>query len=84
MCETRETREGRPLLTVETDANRDSKSANERRCPAMAGSFGSSCGYKRFSPALAALVGPVQNVFFPHQYTISVHLSTSPSKLGKQ
>jgi hypothetical protein len=45
--QTRETREGWPLLTVETEVNGDSKSTNE--------------GTRDFCPALAALVGPVQN-----------------------
>ncbi len=38
----RETREGWPLLTVETEVNGDSKSANERD-PSMVGSLGLSC-----------------------------------------
>ncbi len=60
----RETREGWcALLIVETEANGDSKSSNERG-PSMVGSLGSSCLYKRFCPALAALVGPVENIFF--------------------
>ncbi len=48
---TRETREGWPLLTVETEANRDSKSTNERG-PSLFGSLGSSCRYKRFLSCL--------------------------------
>jgi hypothetical protein len=44
-----------------------------------------SLGYRRaftrdFGPALAALVGKVQNIF-SSPYTISIHLSPSPSKL---
>ncbi len=41
---TRETREGLPLLTVETEINGDSKSTNERG-PSLVGSLGLSCGY---------------------------------------
>ncbi len=40
---TREHREGSPLLTVETEANGDSK-----RGPSFFGSLGSSCQYERF------------------------------------
>jgi hypothetical protein len=32
--------------------------------PALVGSLGSLCRYKRFFPALAALVSPVQTIFF--------------------
>jgi hypothetical protein len=49
----RETREGWPLLTVETEVNEDSKSTNEWG-PSLVG----------FCPALAALVSLVQNVIF--------------------
>ncbi len=59
----RETREGCPLVTFETEVNRDSKSTNER-CPSLVGSLGLSCHYKRFFYALAALVGSVQDIFF--------------------
>ncbi len=37
-CETRETREGRPLLTVEAEVNGDSKRTNERG-PSLVGFF---------------------------------------------
>jgi hypothetical protein len=42
-----ETREGWPLLTVETEANGDLWSTNERG-PSLVGSMGSSCGHKSF------------------------------------
>jgi uncharacterized membrane protein len=46
--------------------------------------LGLSCRYKRFScPAFNALVGLVQKNF-PSPYTISIHLSPSSSKLGRQ
>ncbi len=59
----RETREGRPLPTVETEENGDSKSTNERD-PSLVGSLDLPDLYERFCSALAALVGPVQNIFF--------------------
>jgi hypothetical protein len=45
-------------------------------------SLGSSCRH-RFCPVLAALVGPVQNIF-SSPCTISIHLSPSSNKLGRQ
>ncbi len=60
-------REGWPLLAVETEVNRDSKSTNERDL-SLVGSFCLSwrCQYKRFlfSLRFAALVCPVQNIIF--------------------
>jgi hypothetical protein len=44
----------------------------------LVGSLGSSCRYKRFCPALAALVDPVSS-----PCTISFNLSPSLSKLGQ-
>jgi hypothetical protein len=65
----RETIKEWPLLTVKTDVDRDSKSTNER---GLFGWFvGLSCWYKRFCSTLAALVGPVQNIF-SSPYTISI------------
>jgi hypothetical protein len=80
----RDTREGWPLLTVETEVNWESKSANERG-PSFAGLLGLSCRYstRYFCSALAALVGPVQNIF-SSPCTISILLSPSPSKMGRQ
>ncbi len=56
---TREAREGCPLLTVETGVNGDSESTRP-------GLFRRACraSTRNFCPALAALVGPVQNIFF--------------------
>jgi len=65
----RETREGWPLLSVETEANRDSSSTYER------GSFlglvrrAFRAGAKDFRPALATPVGPLQNII-SSPYTI--------------
>jgi hypothetical protein len=69
-------------LTIETEVNGDSKRTNERG-PFLVGSLGLLCQYKRFLSALAALVGPVKN-FFSLPYTISIALSPSHSKLGRQ
>ncbi len=63
----RETREGRPLLTVETEVNGDSRSTNQmKEALPLVDSLGSKCRYKRFCPALVAIVGPAQNIF-PHR-----------------
>jgi hypothetical protein len=66
------------LLSVETDVNGDSKSTNERGS-AMGGLLGMSCWYKNFCSALAALIGPAQNIF-PHRKT---HVPVA-LKLGRQ
>jgi hypothetical protein len=57
----RETREGLPLQTVETEANGDSRITYEI-FPSLAGFLGSPAGTKEFCPALTALVGPVRNI----------------------
>ncbi len=71
------------MLTVETEANGDSKSTNERG-PSLVVRWDFHVGARDFCPALAALVGPVLKIFFFSLYTISIHLSPSPSKLGRQ
>ncbi len=53
-------------------------------CPSLVGSLGSLCLYKTFFPAFAAFVGQVQHFFSSPPYTILLHLSSSPSKLGRQ
>jgi hypothetical protein len=74
-----ESREGKPLLIVEAEANGDSRSTSKRG---------------PFICWLVGLVVPVQEILFcigcfnrPSKifsslYTISLHLSLSPSKLG--
>jgi hypothetical protein len=52
-----EKRSNRPLLTVETEANGDSKSTNER---------GPSCRYKRFLSCLGCFSRPSTTPFFSH------------------
>jgi hypothetical protein len=48
-----ETREWWPLPTVETEANGDSKSRKNERCPSpLVGSLGSSCRFKRLLSCL--------------------------------
>ncbi len=60
---TRETREGRPLLTVETEANGDSKSTNERG-PSLVGLLGLSCRYKRFLSCLGCYSSRPRTKYF--------------------
>jgi hypothetical protein len=60
----RKTREGWPLLTVETEVNGDSLNTNERD-PSLIGALCLSC--RGFCSAPAAQVGPVQNNFFSHR-----------------
>ncbi len=55
----------------------------KRVLPWLYSTLGSSCRYKRFCPAPAALVGPVQT-FFSSPYNIKLYLSPSPSKLHGQ
>ncbi len=77
-----QSREGWPLLTVETGVNGDSKSTNEKVLPWLV-CWACRAGTRDFCSAWAALVGPVQNIFF-----LTVHYfncwSPSPSKLGRQ
>jgi hypothetical protein len=47
----RETREGWPLLAVETEVNGNSKRTNDRG-PSLVGSLDSSCRYNRFLSSL--------------------------------
>ena len=56
----RETIDGWPMLTVETELNGDSKCTNERRPPLV----GCRAGTRDFCSALAALICPVQNICF--------------------
>ena len=60
---TRETREGWPLLTVETEVNGDSKSTNERALYWLV-RWACRAGTRDFCSVLAALVGPVQKIIF--------------------
>ncbi len=71
------------MLTVETEVNGYSKSTNERG-PSLAGSLGLSCRNKRFLYRLGCSSWPSIFIFFLTVYPISIHLSPSPSKLGRQ
>ncbi len=51
-----------PLLTVETEGNGGSKSTNERG-PSLAGCWACRANSRDFCSALAAIVGPEQNIF---------------------
>ncbi len=79
----RETAEGWPLLTVETAVNGDSKSTNER-CPSFVGSSDLSCRYKRVLFCLHCHNRPIAKKKFTSPYSISIYLSSSPSKLAGQ
>ncbi len=71
----RETREGWPLLNVETEVNGDSKSTNKGVLPWLV-RWACRASTRYICSASAALIGPVD--------TISMLLSPSPSKLGRQ
>jgi hypothetical protein len=76
--ETRERERVWPLLTVETEGNGDSQSTNERG-PSLVGSLGS---LRDFCPALAALIGPVENIFFLTIHNFNSFLSNV--QMGRQ
>jgi hypothetical protein len=65
IIQTRQTREEWPLLTVETEANGDLGSTNERG-PSLVGSLGLSCRYKRFLSCLCCPSRPSSKYFLPH------------------
>ncbi len=71
----RDTREGWPLLTVETEANGDSTSTYERG-PFLVGSLGWLCQYKRFLSCLGCSSRPSTKYFFliVHCFTSFFHL----------
>ncbi len=65
-----------PLLIVETEPNGDLWSINERG-PSLVGSLGSSCRYKRFYPALAALKYLFQTAHF---FTLCFAIAHQPGQ----
>jgi hypothetical protein len=76
-----ETREGGTLLTVETEASGDSSRVHTKGVfPCLVLVVPST---RNFCPVLAALVSP-DKIYFSLPNTISLHLSPSPSKLGRQ
>jgi hypothetical protein len=79
----RETREGWPLLTVETEVNGNSK-RQMKRGSFLVGSLSLSCRYKRFFVLPWLLYSAQYKIFFSSSYIISIPLSPSASKLGRQ
>jgi hypothetical protein len=78
---TRDTREGWPLLTIETEVNGDSKTTNERG-PSLVGLLGLSCRYKKFFSVLAALVrlvGRKENIFFLAGHYFNAFVPIAPA-----
>jgi hypothetical protein len=65
----RETKEGWPLLTVETEGIGDSKSKNERG-PSLVGWLSFSCRYKRFLFRLGCTSRTSTKYIFPHHTVI--------------
>jgi hypothetical protein len=80
----RETREGWPLLTVETELNGDSKRTNERD-PFLVCSLGLPfVGTRYFCSALvAALVGPVQNTTYINYFVPFARQAGQAAVLGR-
>ncbi len=77
--ENRETREGWPLLTVETEVNGgDAKSTNER-CSPLVSSLGLSCRYKSFLICLGCSCRPSTKYFF-----LNVHYFNSLVPITQQ
>jgi hypothetical protein len=66
MVRPRETREGWPLLTIETEKNGDSQSTNQRGS-SLVGSLSLSCRYRRFFLFLDCSSQPSIKYFFPHR-----------------
>jgi hypothetical protein len=62
---TKEIREGWPLMTVETEANKDLGSTNEVG-PSLAGSLGLPYRYKKFFILPWLLWSALYKIFFPH------------------
>jgi hypothetical protein len=79
---TRETREGWPLPSVETEANGDSRSSSthERGPSLLVGSLGLSCQYKRLLSCLGYSIRPSSKYIF----LLTVHYFTSLVPLARQ
>jgi hypothetical protein len=75
----RETREGWPLLTIETEANGDSK-----RAVSWLDRWVCRAGTRDFLFCLGCSCRPSTKYFFSSSYIISIPLSPSASKLGRQ
>ncbi len=70
-------RDGRPLLTVETEVNGDSKRTNYRG-PSLVSSLDSSCRYNRFLSCFGCSSQPSANYYFPHFFTLLVPIARQP------
>jgi hypothetical protein len=77
---TRETREGRPLLAVQTEVNGTQSVQNERG-PFLVGALDLSCWYNRFLFCLGCSCQSSKNYYFPHR---TLFQSPSTSDLGRQ
>ena len=67
------------MLTVETEANGDSRSTNERS-PSLVGSLGSSCQYKIFLSCLGCSSRPSVKYFGPHGALFKFLCPHSPAR----
>jgi hypothetical protein len=76
------TREGWPLLTVETEANGDSKSTNEWVHPLFVG-WAVHASTRDFCPGMDALVDPVQTKITSSSHTISLYVSPIAQEAGQ-
>jgi hypothetical protein len=75
--------EGWPLLTVEIEVMGTQRVQMKGVPLCMVVRWARRAGTRDFYPALAALVSPVQNIFFLTVHCcISIYVSSSPSKLA--
>ncbi len=81
--EVRETRERWPLLTVETEVNREDSRRKNERGHFLVGSLGLFCTYKRFLFCLGCSSQPSTNYRFPSPYTFSIPLSPIAQQAGQ-
>ncbi len=77
---TPETREGWPLLTVETEGLLEYRTCMYKRGPSLVGSLGSLCQYDRFLSCLVWSSQSSTKYYFPHCFTLLVPFS---QQLGK-
>ncbi len=74
LAKTRETKDGWPLLAVETEVNGGSKSTNKRGCHSLLALWVCRAGTRDFCSALAALVSPVLPIHGPMINTANMPL----------
>jgi hypothetical protein len=58
---------GFPTVAVETEENGDSRSTTYERGPLLVGFWACRVSTRELCSTLTALVGPVQNIFFPRR-----------------